>query len=83
MTGRAAFTVRRYASVPSIRSAIRLMAAEEAWLKWRYVGNLRRAVERNESKLAWKARLVTASTACLMAAVTIVGAYLLSEIWTR
>lgn len=68
-----AFGVRRYSFVPSVRAVVRMMSADEAWLRWRFLGNMREAVEANEPKLGLKARFVSAAVSLLAAAVGLAG----------
>ena len=49
-----AFANRRYEEAPKPEAVIRLMAADEAWLRWRFLGNLTKALDTNRTKLSGK-----------------------------
>lgn len=62
------------------------MAAPEAWLRWRFLGNLQGALLENEGKLTWKARYLTAAQMSLFVAVALLGGYFILAIivgWLR
>jgi preprotein translocase subunit SecG len=70
-----AFANRRYDLAPQPDSAIRLMAAPEDWLRWRFLGNLQGAISENGRKLTRKSRLLTSALVSLIATVSLLGAY--------
>jgi hypothetical protein len=49
---------------------------DEAWLKWRFLGNLSQALDINRTKLDSKARRVNAASGSLLIVVLILGGYL-------
>ena len=71
----AAFSTRRYDLAPRPESVIRLMARDEAWLRWRFLGNVESAVAQNRRKLVRKSMLLTLSLASLFLTVTTMGLY--------
>ena len=73
--GLTAFANRRYRTAPHPAAVLRLMAAPEPWLKWRFLGNLQEALRENEGKLNWKARLLSTGLLTLIVAVILLGAY--------
>jgi hypothetical protein len=75
-----AFANRRYRIAPHPPAVVRLMAAPENWLRWRFIGNLEEARVENDNKLRWKARFVTAALASLLGAVALLGGYFLVAI---
>jgi hypothetical protein len=80
------FANRRYRVAPHPTGVIRLMAASEGWLRWRFLGNLERARIENDAKLRWKARFVTAALTGLFGAVALLGTYFVVAIaagWMR
>lgn len=77
-----AFANRRYDAAPSAEGAVRLMAAPEEWLKWRFLGSMRDAIRVNRKNLLWKARLLTLALTSLIAAVGLLGAYFIYALLT-
>jgi membrane protein YdbS with pleckstrin-like domain len=73
-----AFWNRRYESAPSPEQLVRLMAADEAWLKWRFLSNVLNALKTNRRKLDRKAALLTCALVSLIAAVWTLGGYFFS-----
>ncbi len=49
----------------------------EAWLKWRFLGNLILALTINRGKLGRKTRLLTLAIALLFTVVLLLGTYLI------
>lgn len=47
---------QRYVRAPEALSIAQFAARDEAWLKWRFLGNMLAAIERNRRKLERKAR---------------------------
>ena len=72
-----AFANRRYRIAPHPTGVVRLMAAPEEWLRWRFLGNLEEARIENDEKLRWKTRFLTAALASLFGAVALFGGYFL------
>ncbi len=77
-----AFGNRHYRTAPTPQAAVRLMAAPEQWLRWRFLGNLMEAIEINHTKIERKARLLSAAILCLFLAVMVAGASLVTTIVT-
>lgn len=72
-----AFFTRKYEKAPTPEAVIGLMAqGDGTWLKWRFLGNILRALDINRSKLASKGRLVSAAIALLFVVVSVLGVYL-------
>ncbi|MGH2750870.1 MAG: hypothetical protein ACRDK3_08375 [Actinomycetota bacterium] len=73
-----AFSTRKYETAPTPEAVIDLMEqGSEAWLKWRFLGNLIVALTINRSKLARKTRLLSSAIALLFTVVLLLGAYLI------
>ena len=81
--GLAAIATRRYEFAPTAEAVIRFIRHDEDWLKWRFLGNLARALEVNGRKLAWKTRALSAALASLIAAVGLSGGYFLYALAIR
>ncbi|MGH2746442.1 MAG: hypothetical protein ACRDKB_00760 [Actinomycetota bacterium] len=72
-----AFSTRKYETAPTPEAVIGLMAqGGDAWLKWRFLGNLVLALTINRSKLERKARLLSSAIAFLFIVVLLLGGYL-------
>ena len=74
------FMTRRYEFAPSAPVTVRLMIAEEDWIKWRVLTNVLDAVRNNALKLERKAHLLTAALWSLLAAITVVGGYFVDRV---
>ncbi len=59
------------------------MAADEGWLRWRFLGNLTKALDTNRTKLKWKAAFLTSALAGLIVTVGLVGGYFVYQLTTR
>jgi hypothetical protein len=79
LLGLIAFANRRYRTAPHPAAVLRLMAAPEAWLRWRFLGNLQGALLENEGKLTWKARYLTAAQVSLFVGVALGGYFILES----
>lgn len=66
---------QQYTTAPRPESVARFAARDTAWLKWRFLGNVHRALDWNRQKLNRKARLLTAAQGFFMLAVVLVGGY--------
>ena len=72
-----AFIIRKYEVAPTPEAVIGLMGqGDEAWLKWRFLGNLSQALDINRIKLDSKARRANAASGSLLIVVLILGGYL-------
>lgn len=69
------FLNREYRVAPSFPASMTLMAAPGEWLKWRFLGSLEEALQENNNRLAWKARLLTASMVTLLITLSLLGVY--------
>jgi hypothetical protein len=78
-----AFTTRRYETAPNPDAAIRLMAADPAWLEWRFLGNMRDAIGVNRGKLRTKTRLLSSALTVLIAGIVVFGGYSLVHAATK
>jgi hypothetical protein len=78
-----AFGTRRYQLAPHPEALIRFMARGEGWLKWRFLGNLIDALDRNRDNLVMKARLLGGAVLALIASVGLAGGYFLYATSTR
>ncbi len=72
-----AFANRRYEDAPNPSHVVRFALRDEAWLQWRFMGNVLGAIDVNGRKLRRKARLLASSLVSLIAAVGLLGGYLL------
>lgn len=79
ITALVAFATRRYQTAPNPDAVIRLMTADQAWLEWRFLGNLRNAIEVNRRNLRLKARFLGASLVSLIAGATALSGYLVTN----
>lgn len=70
------FATRDYVTAPKPEAVAQRAGATEAWLKWRFVPNLLRAIDANRGKLERKARLIGLSLLSLLVGVLAMGAYL-------
>jgi hypothetical protein len=73
------FTTRRYESAPNPDVAIHLMAAEPAWLEWRFLGSLQSAIHENRRRLRAKARLLSFALTALLLGSTLLGVFSLTS----
>lgn len=78
-----AFATRHYQTAPNPDAVIRLMTADQSWLEWRFLGNLRAAIEVNRQNLRQKARLLATALVLLIAGSTSLSGYLLTDTVTR
>jgi hypothetical protein len=78
--GLVAFANRRYDTAPSASAVARFMSQDPEWLRWRFSGNVLTAVEVNDRKLAWKARLLTSALLSLIVSVTLLGGYFVYDL---
>ncbi len=62
---------------PWPEAVARTANAPEAWVKWRFIRNVHRAIHTNARKLAVKAKLVSAALLSLLVTVTSLGGYLI------
>ena len=76
------FAARQYVSSPRPEAIVRRAEASEAWLKWRLVPNVLRALDTNAVKLATKAQFIVLSLLALLVGVGTTGAYLVFTIVT-
>lgn len=74
-----AFLNQDYVTAPNAVAVARFAGRDEAWLKWRFLGNLHRVLAWNQRKLNRKTRLLTVGQASLITAVLLVGGYF---VWT-
>lgn len=66
---------QRYVTAPRATAVARFAAREATWLKWRFLGNLHRAVDWNRRKLNRKTRFLAFAQGLFMLAVLVVGGY--------
>ena len=72
-----AFSTRKYETAPTPEAVIGLMEQVlDAWLKWRFLGNVVVALTINRSKLERKARLLSSAIGFLFIVVILLGGYL-------
>lgn len=73
----AAFASRKYETAPTPEAVIGLMGhGDEAWLKWRFLGNMVVALAINRRKLQRKARVLGSALGFLIVVVLLLGGYL-------
>ena len=75
-----AFASRRYQQAPPAVAVARRAQAPGDWLKWRFLANVHRAIDVNNSKLGQKSRLLTAGLGCLLVSLLTLGGYLIYAI---
>ena len=75
-----AFANRRYDTAPSASAVARFMSQDPEWLRWRFSGNVLAAIEVNDRKLTWKARLLTSALLSLIVSVTLLGGYFIYDL---
>lgn len=56
------------------------MSRDEDWLRWRFSGNVLAAIEVNDRKLAWKARLLSSALTSLIVSVSLLGGYFIYDL---
>jgi hypothetical protein len=72
-----AFSTRKYETAPTPEAVISLMEqGGDAWLKWRFLGNVVVALTINRGKLERKARLLSSAIGFLFIVVLLLGGYL-------
>jgi len=76
-----AFTTGRYDAAPDPDAVIRFMAADPSWLEWRFLGNMRTAIDANRGKLGTKARFLTVALMTLIVGASVLGAYLMLHVF--
>jgi len=79
-----AFSTRKYETAPAPAAVIGLMEqGGDAWLKWRFLGNMVVALTINRSKLERKARLLSSAIGSLLIVVLLLGGYLIYLLTAR
>ena len=79
-----AFSTRKYETAPVPEAVIGLMAqGGDAWLKWRFLGNMVVALTINRGKLERKARLLSSAIGLLLIVVLLLGGYLIYLLTAR
>lgn len=76
------FATRNYTTAPRAQAIARRASAPQAWLEWRSVPNVLRAIDANALNLVRKARLIGLSVLSLLVGVLTTGAYLTYTILT-
>jgi hypothetical protein len=72
-----AFSTRKYETAPTPEAVIGLMEqGGDAWLKWRFLGNVVVALTIDRGKLERKARLLSSAIGCLFVVVLLLGGHL-------
>jgi len=66
VTALAAFTTRRYRHTPSLRLSITMMARDDGWVRWRFLGTMLESWSENDRKLARKGQLLSLSLGSLL-----------------
>jgi len=74
------FASRRYQLAPPAVAVARRAQAPGDWLKWRFLANVHRAIDVNNSKLGRKSTLLTAGMGCLLVSLLTLGGYLIYAI---
>lgn len=71
-----AFFNRRYSSGLSPHSVAKMAWMGDDAVRWRFQGNLHRCIDENDGRPRRKARLISASMACLIGATLTIGLHL-------
>jgi hypothetical protein len=77
-----AFVNRRYRTALRAESVMRLMAFDEDWLRWRFLGSLQVALEENDAKLRWKTLWLSSALFALIASITLLVGYFVYAVLT-